>query len=130
MNRRDFVRNGAGLFVFLSPILPLVVWAAEGETDEMLKLRVDNVAKSCQSDPKDDERAIVAQISAGEAGLLMHSIGCRAPHKHVLFVPLKYVLDPATMPLDQGKDFKTFQTSNSYDLSFLVKHTVGIHSHE
>lgn len=125
MKRREFVKNAAGLFVSVTALTSLSAWA-ETEVEYLERKDVENDCQSVDEDHKDNDAEVEQNYTKGEQGILAHSVGCRAPHKHLLFLPIQYLQNPDLI----GPDSKTFLTSFAFDMGFWVKHSVGAHQHE
>jgi hypothetical protein len=131
MKRRTFIRNSAGLFVLVTPFADL--HASELTEAEMAaRLEQQNVDNDCQSRDSDNYIDIAGAYTGGKNGLLASSIGCRSPHKHLLFLPVSYLENPDLIEreLEPGTDYKIFETSPAFDMSLLVRKTVPRHTHE
>jgi hypothetical protein len=134
MERRTFILNSA-ILLGGSVLLGLnqKAIALSNIEQEIQHLESKHHQNRCHSVNEGGFQNALEQIKS--TGLVSTSIGCKSPHKHILFIDERYLIDPtliekeADQTLADGTLAKTFLTSDSFDMGFWVKKTVGVHKH-
>lgn len=136
MKRREFLVNSG--FILGTGLLLGTGCESKAQTLEqsMENLVKADLEKNCQKSDDQQSALALAEVKPVEmSGILAHSVGCRSPHKHLLFVDARFLLQPDLVEVESDVDIdgvkaKKFYTSTSYDMSWIVKHVVGAHRHE
>ena len=139
MKRREFL-GVSSKFVFLGlPTAALSISSIANASEEeaiITALESSEGENACQSIDDGGFHGALSHVNPnGAAGSLSRSVGCKSPHKHLLFVPIAYLENPALInqeadASENGELAKRFHTSPAFDMSTLVSLTVGAHQHE
>ena len=141
MQRRQFLKQTAQLALFV-PALPFVTnedlsVVDSPEAQAIARLEAADTQRACQTLDHNEYALALKNVNPkNEPGLLASSVGCKSPHKHLVFIPARYLSSPdlieaeATVMLENGLKAKSFQTSFAFDMSLAIQLTVERHVHE
>ena len=136
MKRREFLQNSVVLSGGV--MIGLGSNAVAATNEEIIQsLQDSNRKNECQSiNHQEYELALKEMKPSNSNGIVTSSIGCRSPHKHLIYIDERFLKNPELIEeesdttLPNGARAKVFLTSPSFDMSWVVKNLVGQHRHE
>ena len=96
MKRRQFISEGMRLAIFVSASSLLVGPKAVADiSGDIADLEHKDLSNACQSSEGSEGSSALIEVNpASEAGLIAHSVGCKSPHKHLIFIPARFFANP------------------------------------